>query len=57
MKRLHKIWITQISLLLLCTLTASAQTWLPSFFSDNMVLQQNKGQLFQVKHQLKLLKF
>jgi len=41
MKRMKKIRITLSSLLLVTTLTVSTQTWLPSFFSDNMVLQQN----------------
>ena len=41
MKRMKKIWITLISLLFITTLTVFTQTWLPSFFSDNMVMQQN----------------
>lgn len=38
---MKKIWITLISLLFITTLTVFTQTWLPSFFSDNMVMQQN----------------
>jgi sialate O-acetylesterase len=33
--------IALISILFVTTLTVFTQTWLPSFFSDNMVLQQN----------------
>jgi sialate O-acetylesterase len=39
--QMKKNWITLISMLFLTTLTVFAQTWLPSFFSDNMVMQQN----------------
>lgn len=38
---MKKVWITLISLLFLSTLTILSQTWLPSFFSDKMVMQQN----------------
>ena len=38
---MKKVWITLISLLFISTLTLFSQTWMPSFFSDNMVLQQN----------------
>ncbi len=38
---MKKSWITLISVLFITSLTVFTQTWLPSFFSDNMVLQQN----------------
>jgi sialate O-acetylesterase len=39
---MKKYLITLASLLTISTLTVFTQTWLPSFFSDNMVLQQNE---------------
>jgi sialate O-acetylesterase len=39
---MKKIRITLISLFLLSPLTVFAQTWLPSIFSDHMVMQQNE---------------
>jgi sialate O-acetylesterase len=39
---MKKYWITQISAFTIASLTLSAQTWMPSFFSDKMVLQQNQ---------------
>ena len=39
---MKKVWITLISLLFISTLTLFSQTWMPSFFSDNMVMQQNE---------------
>jgi sialate O-acetylesterase len=38
---MKKSWITLFFLLFVTILTVSTQTWLPSCFSDNMVLQQN----------------
>lgn len=38
---MKKYLISLVSLLSISTLTVFTQTWLPSFFSDNMVLQQN----------------
>ena len=38
---MKKNWISLVSMLFITTLTVFAQTWLPSFFSDNMVMQQN----------------
>ena len=38
---MKKIWITLISFLFVTTLTVFTQTWMPSFFTDNMVMQQN----------------
>ena len=38
---MKKSWITLVSVFCFTTLTLFAQTWLPSFFSDNMVIQQN----------------
>ena len=38
---MKKNLITLASVLFIATLTLPAQTWLPSFFSNNMVLQQN----------------
>ena len=38
---MKKYLITLVFLLSISTLTVFTQTWLPSFFSDNMVLQQN----------------
>jgi sialate O-acetylesterase len=39
---MKKYLITLVSLLFISTLTLFTQTWLPSFFTDNMVLQQNE---------------
>jgi sialate O-acetylesterase len=38
---MKKSSITLVSVFFITTLTVFAQTWLPSFFSDNMVMQQN----------------
>ncbi len=39
---MKKYSITLVFVLFITTLTTLAQTWLPSFFSDKMVLQQNE---------------
>jgi sialate O-acetylesterase len=39
---MNKILITLIGILFLSSPGGNSQTWMPSFFSDNMVLQQNE---------------
>ena len=39
---MKKILITLIGISFLASLNGNSQTWMPSFFSDNMVLQQNE---------------
>ena len=39
---MKKIRTTLTGILLLASLTGHTETWMPSFFSDNMVLQQNE---------------